>query len=173
MAGEGLNDDNLQADILQTRHEISIKGIESPTEFGILYDKKFDVFVFDSDADYNCYIYASNMWLEHGLAEECEFLGTKPDVVFEQVEEWSSSDEVFLSKDKVHNDVFVVLDNTGWLQQVSNGLPKTQFRDVTYEMNIKTTFAANDLYNKVFLGFMVALGVLFATIILMACLYRL
>ena len=40
-------------------------------------------------------------------------------------------------------------------------------------MTIKTTFAANDLYNKVFLGFMVALGILFASVILMACLYRL
>ena len=47
------------------------------------------------------------------------------------------------------------------------------YRDVTYEMTIKTTFAANDLYNKVFLGFMVALGVLFATVLLMGCLYRL
>ena len=142
-----MNDDNLQADITQTRHEISIKGIDSPSKFGLLYDKKFDVFVFDSDTDYNCYIEASNMWLEHGLANMCDFVGSKPNVVFEQVEEWSTSDEVFLSKDKVHNDVFVVLDNTGWLQQISNGLPKTQFRDVTYEMTIKTTFAANDLYN--------------------------
>ena len=40
-------------------------------------------------------------------------------------------------------------------------------------MTLKTTFAANDLYNKVFLGFMVTLGILFALVILMACLYRL
>ena len=39
-------------------------------------------------------------------------------------------------------------------------------------MTIKTTFAANDLYNKTFLFFMVLLGFLFATVILMACLYR-
>jgi len=44
---------------------------------------------------------------------------------------------------------------------------------VTYELTIKTTFAANDLYNKTFLGFIVLLSVLFATILLMACLYRL
>ena len=40
-------------------------------------------------------------------------------------------------------------------------------------MSISTTFAANDLYNKTFYAFMIALGVLFALIILMACLYRL
>ena len=39
-------------------------------------------------------------------------------------------------------------------------------------MTVRTTFAANDLYNKVFLGFMVTLGILFALVILMACLYR-
>ena len=56
------------------------------------------------------------MWLEHGLANMCDFVGEKPDSVFEQVEEWSTSDDNFLSKDQLHSDVFVVLDNTGWLQ---------------------------------------------------------
>ena len=69
----------------------------------------------------------------------------------EQISEWSSSDSVFLSKDKVHNDVFVVLDNTGWLQKATKTIPKKIYHNVTYEMTIKTTFAANDLYNKVFL----------------------
>ena len=75
--------------------------------------------------------------------------------------------------DKVHNDVFVVLDNTGWLQQVTKTIPNEVYHDVSYEMTVKTTFAANDLYNKVFLGFMVTLGILFALVITMACLYRL
>ena len=44
---------------------------------------------------------------------------------------------------------------------------------MTYEVSIKTTYAANDLYNKTFYTFMIALAVLFATILLMACLYRL
>ena len=40
-------------------------------------------------------------------------------------------------------------------------------------MSTKTVFAANDLYNKTFLAFMVTIGVLFALILLLACLYRL
>ena len=116
MAGEGLNDDNLQADITQTRQEITVRGVDAPSKFGLIYDKKFDVFVFQTEADYNCYIEASTMWLEHGLANMCDFVGEKPDSVFEQVEEWSTSDDNFLSKDQLHSDVFVVLDNTGWLQ---------------------------------------------------------
>lgn len=80
---------------------------------------------------------------------------------------------MFLSMEKVHNDVFVVLDNTGWLDQVSNRPAKQNRHDVTYEVAITTTYAANDLYNKTFYGFMIALGVLFATVLLMMCLYRL
>jgi hypothetical protein len=172
LAGEGLNDDNLQADITQTQHEITVKGVQTASVFGLMNDTKFDVFLFDSEKDYNCYIEASHLWLDFGEVRQCDFVG-KPGAVHEQVDEWKSSDSMFLSKDKVHNDVFVVLDNTGWLQQVSNSLPKEIYHDVTFELSIKTTFAANDLYNKTFLGFMVLLGVLAATIMLMACLYRL
>ena len=93
--------------------------------------------------------------------------------MYEQIDEWKSSDSVFLSKDKVHNDVFVVVDNTNWLGSFSNSIRKEIFHDVTYEMTIMTKFSANDTYNKTFLFFMVMIGVLFAMSILMACLYRL
>ena len=111
------------------------------------------------------------MWLEHLEVVMCDFVG-KEGVVFEQVEEWKSEDNVFLSKDRVHNEVLVVLDNTGWLQQFSNGIPKEHYMDVTYEMKIETHFEANDMYNKTFMFFMIMLGVLTALILLMACCYR-
>ena len=101
----------------------------------------------------------------------CDFVG-REGVVHEQVKEWSSSDDLFLSKEQVHNEFFVVLDNTGWLQSLSNSLPR-QRMTVSYKTEITTTFAANDLYNKTFMFFAVVLGVLLASIILMACLYRL
>ena len=52
-------------------------------------------------------------------------------------------------------------------------MPKLEYLTVTYMTEITTTFAANDLYNKTFMFLMVALAVLFASIILMFCLYRL
>ena len=70
--------------------------------------------MFEQEEDYNCYIKASQFWLEHGHAMMCDFVGQEG-VVHEQVNEWTSSDSSFLSKDKVHNEVFVVLDNSGWL----------------------------------------------------------
>ena len=151
-----------------------MKGVPQSSKFGLITDTKFDVLVFDdATEDYNCYIESQTRWVRYKEVHTCDFIGKKPNSLFEQVDEWNSSDSVFLSKDKVHNDVFVVLDNTGWLQQVSNSIPKGVYHDVTFSLQIKTTFAANDLYNKAFLFFMVVMGVLFATILLLAFLYRL
>ena len=87
------------------------------------------------------------MWVEYEEVMKCDFVDDKPEMYQELVSEWTSSDSVFLSIDKVHNGVFVVLDNTGWLQKVTKTLPKKIYQDVTYEMTINTTFAANNLYN--------------------------
>ncbi len=47
----------------------------------------------------------------------------------------------------MNSEAFIVLDNTGWAQMaVPNSMPKKIYHDVTYKMEIKTTFAANDLY---------------------------
>lgn len=173
MAGEGLNDDNLKSNIMQVEHEIVIKGEKTKTVYGTYTDDKFDVLVFDADEDYNCYIEKSRMWAEHRIAETCDFIDNKPYVMFEKVSEWSSTDNIFLSKDVVNNDILVVLDNTGYISRVKMfDNPKKIYHDVTYDMHIKTVFAANDLYNKTFLGFMVTMGILFAMIVLMGCLYR-
>ena len=149
-----------------------MRGVESSSKFGLLTSTEFDVFVFEEEEDYNCYIEAMTLWVEHDERKQCDFVMDKPNSVHEQVSQWSTADTEFLNKDQVHNEVFVVLDNTGWLQQYSNRIPKDVYHTVTYEMTIKTKFAANDLYNKTFLFFMVTLGILFATVILMACLYR-
>ena len=141
------------------------------SKFGLLSDDTFDVLVFDNEQDYNCYIESSTMYLAHGYSSECDFI-YKEGVVYETREEWSSSDSLFLSKDKTHNDILVVLDNTAFLDQFINRIPKQVFRDVTYEMSITTVFEANDFYNKTFLFFMSTLGGLFAFILVMACIYR-
>ena len=145
LAGQGLNDDNLRADIMEVRYEMSVKGVKGSTNYGVT-DTKFDVLLLEHEQDYNCYIEQSTIWLEHGVANMCDFIG-KEGVTHVQVSEWSSSDSSFLNSDLLHNDVFVILDNTGWLSQLSNSIPKTVYHDVTFEMEIKSTFAANDTYN--------------------------
>ena len=173
MAGDGLNDDNLQADVIQVEHEIKIVGQKTEASYGLFTSDTFDVLVFDDETDYNCYIEKSRLWAEHRRAEKCDFVDNKPFVMFEKVTEWNSADPIFLSKDKAHNDILIVIDNTGYLPAVKLfDNAKQAYQDVTYEMSIKTVFAANDLYNKTFLAFMVTLGILFALILTMCCIYR-
>lgn len=81
LAGEGLNDDNLQADITQTQHNISVKGVVESSKFGLVTDTRFDLFVFEATEDYNCYIEATTMWTDHLQTQMCDFLGKKPEVV--------------------------------------------------------------------------------------------
>ena len=87
-------------------------------------DDQFDVLFFAEgdvgQSDYDCYIEKSMMWVEHQEAEACEFVTERPDTIKQQVKEWSNSDDMFLSKDQVHSDVFVVLDNTGYIQRVTD-----------------------------------------------------
>ena len=99
LAGEGLNDDNLRADITKTEHEIEVKGVQASSKFGLLTATEFDVFVFEQESDYNCYIEAMTLWVEHDELKQCDFVMDKPDSVHEQVSEWSTKDSHFLSKD--------------------------------------------------------------------------
>ena len=60
--------------MIQTRQEIVVKGKAVDSRFGLLTDSVFDVFVFDNDDDYNCYIEASTMYLAHGYSDTCDFI---------------------------------------------------------------------------------------------------
>jgi len=80
LAGEGLQDDNLKADITQTQYEISIKGVDTQSSIGLQTSSKFDILLFDdSESDYNCYISASAVWLEHEEVVTCDFVAARPD----------------------------------------------------------------------------------------------
>jgi len=74
LSGEGLNDDNLRADITQTMHSITVEGVPADSHYGKMYADSFDVFIFTREEDYNCYIEASTIWVEHMQAKTCDFL---------------------------------------------------------------------------------------------------
>ena len=126
-----MNDDNLRADITQTMHSIKVEGVQDDSKYASGYSDTFDVFIFTREEDYNCYIEASTIWVEHMQAKTCDFL-SQDSVVKPQVKSWSTEDDVFLSRDKVHNDILVVLDNTNWLSSVSNRASSRTVLDVAY-----------------------------------------
>ena len=57
-------------------HSIKVEGVRSESKNGgILASDTFDVFIFTREEDYNCYIEASTLWIEHSKAIECDFIG--------------------------------------------------------------------------------------------------
>ena len=46
-------------------HSIKVEGVEAKSKYGLLASDTFDVFIFSREEDYNCYIEASTMWIEH------------------------------------------------------------------------------------------------------------
>ena len=112
-------------------HSITVEGVPADSHYGKMYADSFDVFIFTREEDYNCYIEASTIWVEHTQAKTCDFL-SDDSVVKPQVKRWSTEDDVFLSRDKVHNDILVVLDNTNWLSSVSNRASSRTVMDVAY-----------------------------------------
>ena len=104
----------------------------------------------------------------------CNFLeNSSSTVIKEQVTEWSNEDSDFLNKENQISDILVVIDNTNYLGPFSNSIRAEEPRDVVYDLEIKTTFSSNDLYEMVMMGFIISFGLMFALILLNCCLYRL
>ena len=175
IAGSGAHDDNLKADISSAKYSIQVKSETTTSETGMmdLDGVPFDVFVFTSDEDYNCFVEQSTLFKLQGSADMCDFVGRDGSTVQEQVTSWSSEDSDFLHKDQQTSDILVVIDNTNYMKAFSNKLRTDGDRDVTYSLQIETNFVSNDLYRTVMMGFVITFAALLFTIILNMCLYRL
>ena len=88
-------------------------------------DQPFNLFLFDNTDDYNCYVEAVSLLnLNRQKLKTCDFLEKKDGIIFEQVRKHTMEADRFISKEKPSADVFVVVDNTGWLQAISDGQRK-------------------------------------------------
>ena len=98
----------------------------------IIDEAPFDVFIFKDLDDYNCYIEQSTLYVLHGEASMCDFIGRDPDILKEQVTEWSNEDGDFLNEENMISDILVVIDNTNYLKPFSNQLRESDPREVVY-----------------------------------------
>lgn len=153
---------------------MSVKAATHSSKFGLLSNVKFDLFLFNSDkqgqTDYECYVEAVTLFDEFGQTRDCDFVNSYAEEsgkIKQQISEWTSKDDSFLSKENTHSDVFAVIDNSGWLQAISNSQPKESYAPTYFDVEVTTEFSANDFYDQVFMFFMVAFGILCAIIFLM------
>lgn len=73
-----------------------------------------------------------------------------------------------------HSDVFLVIDNSGWYQSLTNaqteeGVPAG---DVIFEMELTTTYSDNQGYNFLFLTACITIAVLIVTLLIVMVAYK-
>ena len=157
MVGSGVDDQNIDADITSVGYDVQIRQAANT-------NTKFDLYAFaGNDNDYNCFVMGSQLWTDYGLKHECDFLTMRPEVVMANIDSYTESSEHFLGKDAKSNEVFFVIDNSGWYKAVTNSRitqeDATQASSVYLELSLTTTYKDNDIYNQVYYGFIICAGV--------------
>ena len=61
----------------------------------------------------------AELWHHYGVKHECDFITMRPDVVKHDILEYSESSETFLNHEAKENEVFAVVDNSGWFEAIT------------------------------------------------------
>lgn len=164
LVGEGINDGNLQADVSQVGYSFSFKS-QTPVDLLVFTDYP------EAAEAYNCYTSASQQWVQHKLATPCDFMHDNA-VMKHAVTEYQEESSAFLTRENLHSDAFIVVDNTGWYSALTNELDPSGQSDVMFNLGVTTEFSDNSMYNTVFVGSCVAIGILTMTLLISLCCYR-
>ena len=166
LVGSGTDDPNLDADITQVGYELAIKSLQH----GSIHNQ-FDLYLFTDNKDYDCFVMGSQLWTDYNIKQSCDFVTRRPQSIKQGIFDYAESSPTFLSSTSKSQELFVVLDNSGWIgalqnnnitiNQSSNGALDTylQFDVVTY-------YKDNDRYNDVFYFFCVLGGALLLTLLI-------
>lgn len=116
LVGSGTDDQNIDADITSVGYQLNIQSIK----YGSIHNK-FDIYLFaGNDADYNCFVMGAQLWTDYGVKQSCDFLTMRPSVVKSAITEYSEDSATFLDHMSKTNEVFVVVDNSGWYYAINN-----------------------------------------------------
>ena len=85
------------ADITNASYQINIEAACSHTQ--PCEERPFDLFLFDNEEDYNCYVEAVSLFEMRGESKSCNFFDTRSDIIYEQVKQHELSSERFISKE--------------------------------------------------------------------------
>jgi hypothetical protein len=111
-------------------------------------------------------------FIDFNVVEKCDFV--KPDAKHykEAIFNYDSGDqENILSYAKTHGDVFLVIDNSGWLAATQGMRPNGVVGDVIFDLKLETNFTANGFYKTVFKFSLICIGCLSVLVIIMISLY--
>lgn len=119
--GEGINDANLAADISSVEYSLKVKSVQEASKFGLITYNPFDLYFFNGDNDdYQCFVEKSALWAQHQKAEYCDFITKNLPWVHPNLYDFDVESSPFLNMEAFHSDVFLVIDNSGWYQSLTN-----------------------------------------------------
>lgn len=131
-----------------------------------------------NDADYNCFVMGAQLWADYGVKHQCDFLTMRPDVVRAQILDYSESGDHFLDHQSKENEVFAVIDNSGWYTAITHpemtkepaakkGVEDLNAPDgdVYFQLDVKSYYKDNDIYNNVYHGFLVVMSIIVLVLI--------
>ena len=123
-----------------------------------------------NDQDYNCFVMGAQLWTDYGVKHECDFLKMRPDVVKPAILSYSESSATFLNRDNKESEVFAVVDNSGWYTAITNERVTQEepsaLDDVYFQIDVTSYYKDNDIYNTVYTGFLAAVGVVSALLVI-------
>lgn len=165
LVGSGMDDANIDADITSVGYQVRISQTKNSNQ-------KFDLYFFSgNDDDYNCFVMGAQLWADYGKKHECDFVTMRPERVKASIADYSEESETFLDSNSKTDEVFLVIDNSGWYHAITN--PKvapendqTGGSDVHFQIELTTYYKDNDIYNSVYRFFVITASVVASVLLL-------
>jgi hypothetical protein len=81
--------------------------------------RKFDLFIFDNDADYECYKRAADALIESNVRLSCDFLSDRS-IFHEGIYHKDLEHIDLLNRKTLNKKLYLVIDNSPWPEGVNN-----------------------------------------------------
>lgn len=126
LVGEGIDDANLAADLSAASFKLKITSVPYGSQEAELTYNPFDLYMFhggeSGDAAYECFVDKANSYVKHGTLDTCPFLDSANNDAWVKsaLFEYEFSKYDLLATEILHQDFFLVIDNSGWYSAVQN-----------------------------------------------------
>lgn len=164
LIGNGIQDDTVTEDMTSVSINVHITAAKDTSG----YDYEFDLFLFDNQPDYECYLRALD-FMENGEDIFCGFVHND-NVAKLCASEFSYSNQLFINKKNSNNTYFFVIDNTNFPSPQNGGTKPT--RDAIVTVSMQTTYTAKEQYSLLILILAIACFVMIGILVMLVVKYR-
>ena len=84
-------------DITKASYDIKLDSIEHATKQGLILHNPFDLFFFDDQRDYDCFIESQITFVQHNVTKLCSFTDRKHASVHSQILDYNVTKTTFIN----------------------------------------------------------------------------